>query len=189
MARAPEALPGGGRAVRGRGWARSNVSEPWPALHGPPGARAGPMRAAGHHPGTRARLGSMPQQTFRGDPYRVLDVDPDATDATIKRRWRQLARDLHPDRAGGDATKTADLTKRMARVNAAYDLLRDAGRRASHAAAPATARRRPGPSPAGSTRPSSLPDAARRRRGGRRQGAPGGGGRPEGGPKGRNRSA
>ena len=74
----------------------------------------------------------MPQQTFRGDPYRVLDVDPDATDATIKRRWRQLARDLHPDRAGGDATKTADLTKRMARVNAAYDLLRDAGRRASY---------------------------------------------------------
>src|SRR3972149_929325 len=132
MARAPEALPGGGRAVRGRGWARSNVSEPWPALHGPPGARAGPMRAAGHHPGTRARLGSMPQQTFRGDPYRVLDVDPDATDATIKRRWRQLARDLHPDRAGGDATKTADLTKRMARVNAAYDLLRAAARRASY---------------------------------------------------------
>ena len=77
----------------------------------------------------------MPQQTFRGDPYRVLDVDPDGSDATIKRRWRQLARDLHPDRAGGDATKTADLTKRMARVNAAYDLLRDADRRASYDAA------------------------------------------------------
>jgi curved DNA-binding protein CbpA len=71
----------------------------------------------------------MPQPTFRGDPYRVLDVDPGASDVTIKRRRRELARELHPDQAAGDATRMAELTKRMARVNAAYDLLRDEARR------------------------------------------------------------
>ena len=71
----------------------------------------------------------MPRPSFRGDPYRVLDVDPGASDATIKRRRRELARELHPDQAAGDAERTAELTKRMARVNAAYDLLRDEARR------------------------------------------------------------
>ena len=73
--------------------------------------------------------GVMPLPTFRGDPYRVLDVDPGASDAAIKRRRRELARELHPDQAAGDAERTAELTKRMARVNAAYDLLRDEDRR------------------------------------------------------------
>ncbi|MET1232045.1 MAG: J domain-containing protein [Candidatus Limnocylindrales bacterium] len=71
----------------------------------------------------------MPVPTFRGDPYRVLDVDPGASHATIKRRRRELARELHPDQAAGDVTRTAELTKRMARVNAAYDFLRDEDRR------------------------------------------------------------
>jgi len=77
----------------------------------------------------------MPQETFRGDPYRVLDVERGAGDLVIKRRWRALARDLHPDRAGTDAADAADRTRRMARVNAAYDLLRDGGRRATYDAA------------------------------------------------------
>jgi len=77
----------------------------------------------------------MAQQTFRGDPYRVLDVERGAGDSALKRHWRALARELHPDRAGTDAVETADRTRRMARVNAAYDLLRDAGRRAIYDAA------------------------------------------------------
>ncbi|HEY7599232.1 MAG TPA: J domain-containing protein, partial [Candidatus Limnocylindrales bacterium] len=72
----------------------------------------------------------MPDQPFRGDPYRVLDVAPSATDGAIKRRWRELAREHHPDRAAGDREEAARLTGRMARINAAYDLLRDPGRRA-----------------------------------------------------------
>jgi curved DNA-binding protein CbpA len=74
----------------------------------------------------------VPLPTFRGDPYRELDVEPDATASTIKRRWRELAREHHPDRAAGDATATAKLTRRMARINAAYDLLRDPERRARY---------------------------------------------------------
>lgn len=74
----------------------------------------------------------MPPETFRGDPYRVLDVAPDAPGATIKRRWRELAQAHHPDRAGGDAQRTVELTRRMARINAAYELLRDPDRRARY---------------------------------------------------------
>jgi curved DNA-binding protein CbpA len=79
---------------------------------------------------------------FRGDPYRVLGVQPDASDASIKRRWRDLARTHHPDRAS-DPSEAEKLTRRMARINAAYDLLRNAERRARYdARSPAAAGRR-----------------------------------------------
>lgn len=74
----------------------------------------------------------MPDEQFRGDPYVELDVRHEATDAQIKRRWRELARQHHPDRAAGDSEEAARLTRRMARINAAYDLLRDPGRRVSY---------------------------------------------------------
>ena len=71
----------------------------------------------------------MPEQRFRGDPYRVLEVGHAASDSQIKRRWRDLAREHHPDRAAGDGEEAARLTARMARINAAYDSS-PAGRRA-----------------------------------------------------------
>lgn len=84
----------------------------------------------------------MPDQRFRGDPYAALEVRHDATDAQIKRRWRELAREHHPDRAAGDADAAAALTARMARINAAYDVLRDSGRRAAYDSSPAGRRAR-----------------------------------------------
>ena len=36
------------------------------------------------------------------DPYKVLGVGRDATDAEIKRVYRKLARQYHPDRNPGD---------------------------------------------------------------------------------------
>jgi hypothetical protein len=80
--------------------------------------------------------------TFRGDPYRVLDVRHDATADEIKRRWRELAREHHPDRAGQNAGERDRLTTRMARINAAYDVLRDPVRRARFDASPAARRER-----------------------------------------------
>ncbi len=78
----------------------------------------------------------MPEPTFRGDPYRIIGVPRDASGAEIKRRWRQLAREHHPDRAAGDLAEQERLTARMARINAAYDVLRDPVRRARHDASP-----------------------------------------------------
>src|SRR5512132_2291760 len=74
----------------------------------------------------------MPDERFKGDPYVELDVRHDASDSQIKRRWRELAREHHPDRAAGNREETARLTRQMARINAAYDLLRDPLRRATY---------------------------------------------------------
>lgn len=78
----------------------------------------------------------MPEPTFRGDPYRILGIARDASADEIKRRWRDLAREHHPDRAPGDAREQERLTSSMARINAAYDVLRDPVRRARHDASP-----------------------------------------------------
>ncbi len=78
----------------------------------------------------------MPEPTFRGDPYRILGVPRGASGEELKRRWRELAREHHPDRAPGDQQEQARLTSRMARINAAYDVLRDPVRRARHDASP-----------------------------------------------------
>src|SRR3954449_5892923 len=79
----------------------------------------------------------MPDERFRGDPYAELELRHDASSTQIKRRWRELAREHHPDRAASDREETARLTARMARINAAYDLLRDPSRRGAYDASPA----------------------------------------------------
>lgn len=84
----------------------------------------------------------MSVPTFRGDPYRVLDVRYDVTPGELKRRWRELAREHHPDRAGADNEERARLTTRMARINAAYDVLSDPIRRARYDSTPHARRER-----------------------------------------------
>ncbi len=84
----------------------------------------------------------MSAPTFRGDPYRVLDVRHDASVEEIKQRWRELAREHHPDRAGSDGVERDRLTTRMARINAAYDVLSDPVRRARYDATPHARRER-----------------------------------------------
>jgi molecular chaperone DnaJ len=53
------------------------------------------------------------------DPYRVLDVSPEASDAEIKRAYRKLARQHHPDRNPDDAAAEG----RFKEIQAAYDLI------------------------------------------------------------------
>ncbi|MGH6940471.1 TerB family tellurite resistance protein [Hypericibacter sp.] len=58
------------------------------------------------------------------DPYTLLGVTRDASDAEIKLAWRRLIRETHPDKliAKGLPQEFVDLaTDKMARVNAAYD--------------------------------------------------------------------
>ncbi|HEX6127501.1 MAG TPA: DnaJ domain-containing protein [Candidatus Limnocylindria bacterium] len=54
------------------------------------------------------------------DPYRVLQVTPDAEQEVVNAAFRALALKYHPDR---DASGAA--ARRMAELNAAYALVRD----------------------------------------------------------------
>src|SRR5262245_21058603 len=64
------------------------------------------------------------EERRRTDIYRLLGVPPLASEETIKLRWHEAARELHPD-VGGDPA-------RFRQVKEAYEILRDAGRRAEY---------------------------------------------------------
>lgn len=118
----------------------------------------------------------------RRDPHDILGVPRDATQTTIKAAWRRLAREHHPDLASGDAGAAGRATRRMAEINAAYEMLRkptarqtgpgsgmrgqDAG--GAPAAGPEAARRayRPAPGPTERTK-AHAPGGAPRPRPGR----------------------
>jgi curved DNA-binding protein CbpA len=61
------------------------------------------------------------------DPYKILQVDPEAEDEVIAAAYRRLARKYHPDTATG-----AEAVGRMAAINAAWEVLGDPKRRAAH---------------------------------------------------------
>jgi curved DNA-binding protein CbpA len=61
-----------------------------------------------------------------GDAYSVLGVLPDADDEAIATAYRSLARRYHPDVAGVSGTR------RMMHINAAFDAIRTAERRAGY---------------------------------------------------------
>ena len=55
------------------------------------------------------------------DPYKVLGVSPDASDEEIKRAYRRLAKQYHPDLNPGDEAAA----KKMQQINAAYDQIKN----------------------------------------------------------------
>jgi curved DNA-binding protein CbpA len=57
------------------------------------------------------------------DPYRILQVRPDAEDTVIAAAYRALARRYHPDVIGDRAVRS------MTEINAAWEILRDPARR------------------------------------------------------------
>lgn len=60
------------------------------------------------------------------DPYKVLQVDPEAEDEVIEAAYRRLAKKYHPDVSPGP-----DAQDRMVRINQAWEMLRDPARRAA----------------------------------------------------------
>ena len=82
------------------------------------------------------RIFGLPDQTFRAikarhmsdvtDPYAILGVDPDIGATDLKRHWRSLVRELHPDHMVGrgvpaEAQRLAE--QRLAAVNDAYETI------------------------------------------------------------------
>ena len=61
------------------------------------------------------------------DPYKTLQVDPEAEDEVIQAAYRRLARKYHPDLA-----ETPEAAARMAAINAAWEMIGDPGSRAAH---------------------------------------------------------
>ena len=55
------------------------------------------------------------------DPYKVLGLGPDASDEDIKKAYRRLAKQYHPDRNPGDQ----EAARKMQEVNAAYEQIKN----------------------------------------------------------------
>src|SRR3954462_10978786 len=84
------------------------------------------------------------------DPFAILGIAPGAADRELSAAYRELAKRWHPDRGGGE-----EAARRMAEINAAYDLLRASAAHADRPVGPKPTRR-------GGARGSWVPDAVRR---------------------------
>jgi curved DNA-binding protein CbpA len=65
------------------------------------------------------------------DPYKTLQVDPEAEDEVIAAAYRRLARKYHPD-AARDPDVAVAAVARMTAINAAWELIGDPARRAAY---------------------------------------------------------
>jgi DnaJ like chaperone protein len=73
-----------------------------------------------------ARVRARHVLTGGRDHFTVLGVEPAASDEEIKKAYRKLARDNHPDKqiaAGMPPEAVRIATERLARINAAYDAI------------------------------------------------------------------
>jgi curved DNA-binding protein CbpA len=74
------------------------------------------------------------------DPYKILQVDPEAEDEVIQAAYRRLARKYHPDLA-----ETPEAAAKMSGINAAWELIGDPEARRAYDRKRATAGTRPAP--------------------------------------------
>lgn len=79
------------------------------------------------------------------DHYKALGVAPTATADEIKKAYRRLAKQCHPDSTGGDKAKES----RFKEISAAYDVLGTAKKRQQYDAVRASGGRMPGGMPGG----------------------------------------
>lgn len=68
-------------------------------------------------------------EVLEEDLYAVLGVEAEATDAQIRKAYKKLAVELHPDRYVGRPQEQEEAQKRFAQVSHAYNVLKDAEQR------------------------------------------------------------
>ena len=108
------------------------------------------------------------------DLYGTLGVKPEATAADIKKAYRHLAKQYHPDSTGGDKAKETKFKE----ISTAYDVLGDRAKRAQYDAFRVNPHYPPGAGFGGGA-PGGMPDLgdlfSQVFSGGRSAGGPGGG--------------
>src|SRR5947209_2166867 len=72
--------------------------------------------------------GDVRREWFDKDYYKVLGVAKNASASEIKKAYRKLAQQHHPDRTKGDK----ESEERFKEISAAYDVLGDQEKRASY---------------------------------------------------------
>jgi hypothetical protein len=72
------------------------------------------------------QTGAAPNLDALLDAYAVLGLDHTATPREARRAYREMARRHHPDRVADGTPARGEATTRMAAINHAYDLVRDA---------------------------------------------------------------
>jgi curved DNA-binding protein CbpA len=65
------------------------------------------------------------EQLWEEDLYELLGVSPEAELGEIKKAYKKLAVELHPDRFPDDEAKRADATERFGKITNAYNVLKD----------------------------------------------------------------
>ncbi|PGH16097.1 hypothetical protein AJ80_05312 [Polytolypa hystricis UAMH7299] len=95
-----------------------------PALH--------TLQAAGEHHGTTDEIRTLHQKaqvllkrSKQKDYYKVLGVDREADPQTVKKAYRKLTKQFHPDKAQAQGMSREDGEKKMATINEAYEVLSD----------------------------------------------------------------
>ncbi|KAJ5306645.1 hypothetical protein N7508_005660 [Penicillium antarcticum] len=84
-----------------------------------------------HHPSSQEvqslhqKAHTLLKRSKQKDYYKVLGVSRDADDRTIKRAYRKLTKQHHPDKAHAQGVSKEEAEKKMASINEAYEVLSD----------------------------------------------------------------
>ena len=89
------------------------------------------------------------------DPYKTLQVDPEAEDEVVQAAYRRLARKYHPDLA-----ETPEAAARMAAINAAWEMIGEPAARSAYDRAKTVERTAAAANPAPPTSATAAPRPA-----------------------------